>query len=66
MNASAYARDAIDERLRRASDESATMCCTTPRVDMGREAIDQRLREVADLRAACVELGRLGPLVEHG
>lgn len=60
MKAPAYSRDAIDERLRRASDESATMRCTTPRVEMSRNAVDQRLRQVADLRAACVELGRLG------
>ena len=61
----ATSREAVDERLRRASDASATMGSATPRVEMGADAIDRRLRELSDLRRACVELGRLGAPLER-
>ena len=55
-----YAREAIDERLQRASRLSASLSSATPRVPMAGAAIELRLRQASELSRACFELGKIG------
>ena len=60
MSAPEYSRDAIEARLRLASERSRSVTSDTPRVDMSADAIELRLRQASELSHSCLRLVALG------